>query len=393
MNGEERAKNFWKIRNKNMKREERRKTIQKIKSNGFYMSFGLIVAFVIIFAIILMHKNIAEASTTDSSAIVETSSTDSLVLSLNETKADYTSQIQYQNLTFTNVNVRENPDINSNILGEISQNTLVDVLQDEGAWIKILYNENPGYIKSEYLGTITEYKKYNSSIEKVFTNVNVRTSPSEESESITVLNTGTDVRVVKKDENGWSEILYDDQSYYIKSDYIGTEKEYKLYQDNLDKTPYSNYLAEKYGFSKDLQRYTYDLCKEFYPADPEHYYAFLLGVMQQESDLGRVRSNYNSNGTRDLGIMQVNSCNWKDLKKKGLISEYHGLTCDELQYDDYINIRAGMDEMNICVGNHGISENAYYSYNTGKHNKKGTNKNSHKVWAYYNEWCERLYQE
>ena len=52
-----------------------------------------------------------------------------------------------------------------------------------------------------------------------------------------------------------------------------------------------------------------------------------------------------------------------------------------------------MDEMNICVGNHGISENAYYSYNTGKHNKKGTNKNSHKVWAYYNEWCKRLYQE
>ena len=141
MNGEERAKNFWKIRNKNMKREERRKTIQKIKSNGFYMSFGLIVAFAIIFAIILMYKNIAEASTTDSSAIVETSSTDSLVLSLNETKADYKSQIQYQNLTFTNVNVRENPDINSNILGEISQNTLVDVLQDEGAWIKILISK------------------------------------------------------------------------------------------------------------------------------------------------------------------------------------------------------------------------------------------------------------
>ena len=308
MNGEERAKNFWKIRNKNMKREERRKTIQKIKSNGFYMSFGLIVAFVIIFVIILMHKNIAEASTTDSSAIVETSSTDSLVLSLNETKADYKSQIQYQNLTFTNVNVRENPDINSNILGEISQNTLVDVLQDEGAWIKVLYNENPGYIKSEYLGTTMEYKKYNSSIEKVFTNVNVRTSPSEESESVIVLDTGTDVRVVK-DENGWSEILYNDRSYYIKSDYVGTEKEFKLYQDNLDKTPYSNYLFEKYGFSKDLQRYTYNLCKEFYPADPEHYYAFLLGVMQQESDLGRVRSNYNSNGTRDLGIMQVNSCN------------------------------------------------------------------------------------
>ena len=98
------------------------------------------------------------------------------------------------------------------------------------------------------------------------------------------------------------------------------------------------------------------------------------------------------NGTRDLGIMQVNSCNWADLKKKGLISSYdlNSLTCDELQYNDYINIRAGMDEMNICVNKWGISQNAYYSYNTGKHKTQGTNKGSRLVWNYYTEWCKRL---
>ena len=405
MTGKERANKFWEIRRRNDRRDLKREKIRKIKENMYV----ILIAIVLIIAIGVNKK--IEASTKEASIGVENNSlltdfsqqtiysnTNTIKVDIEEveeTKVDLSSKVQYQNITFTNVNVRKNPDINSEILGEIPQNTLVDVLEDMGVWIKIIYNNDIGYIKSEYVGTMFQYKKYNSTKEKVFTGVNIRTSPSEDSESIATLDAGSDIDVIKEEENGWTQILYNDNIYYIKSDYVGNDEEYKEYQDNLDKTPYSDYLVEKYGFSKDLQKYTYNLCEEFYPADPEHYYAFLLAVMQQESDFGRDRSHYNSNGTTDLGIMQVNSCNWKELKKKGLISSYDmsTLTCDELQYDDYINIRAALDEINICVNNHGVSENAYYSYNTGRHKKKGTNKNSHKVWKYYGEWCSRLYQE
>ena len=301
--------------------------------------------------------------------------------------------IKYENITFSKVNVRAEKSVDSDIIDTIDQKIMVGVINDEGEWIKVLTpNNKTGYIKSEYIGDMLGYKKYNAVQEKVFTNVNVRTSPETSPDNIAFkLYSGKDVQVVEAGEE-WTEILYQDKSYYIASNYVGNEKEYKDYQASIDKTPYNDYLVEKWGFSKDLQKYTYDLCKEFYPQDPEHYYAFLLSVMQQESDLGRYRSHYNSNGTRDLGIMQVNSCNWADLKKKGLISSYdlNNLTCDELQYNDYINIRAGMDEMNICVNKWGISQNAYYSYNTGKHKTQGTNKGSRLVWNYYTEWCKRL---
>ena len=415
MTGEERAKKFWKIRNKNFKAKKRKKLLKKLQENYLYISLALSSSFVVLLLIIGLK---ASFSTQEVNAAIKEPltkisqeedisnhniwSADSFSSdeSISETKSsvvleiDYSKRVQYQSLTFRNTNARKEASLDSDIIAEIPQNTFVDVLEDQGNWIKVLYNGSPAYVKSDYVGTIMEYKKFNSIGKKTFTNVNVRTKPSEDSESAFVLDAGTDVNFVKN-ENGWSEILYNDQTYYIKSDYIGDEDEYKEYQANLDKTPYSTYLVEKYGFSKDLQKYTYDLCKEFYPADPEHYYALLLGMMQQESDFGRERSNYNKNGSRDLGILQVNSCNWKGLKKKGLISSYDmsTLTCDELQYNDYINIRAAMDEINICVNNHGISENAYWSYNTGKHKKKGTNSNSHKVWKYYKEWCNRLYQE
>ena len=403
MTGEERSRNFWQIRSKNIKREKRKEILKRLKDNSILIS--LAASSIIALLIVIGFGFKANPKTTVNSATIKKEPIKAVMMvnnskCMNESTStktlgiDYSKRIQYQSLTFRNINVRKSPDINSDIVSEIPQNTFVDVLEDKGDWIKILHDGSPAYVKSDYIGTIMEYKKFNSIGKKTFTNVNARTGPSEDSESAFILDAGTDVNFVKS-ENGWSEILYNDQIYYIKSDYIGDEDGYKEYQANLDKTPYSDYLIEKYGFSKDLQRYTYNLCKEFYPADPEHYYTFLLAVMQQESDFGRDRSNYNKNGSRDLGIMQVNSCNWRELKKKGLISSYDmsTLTCDELQYDDYINIRAALDEMNICVNNHGISENAYYSYNTGKHKKKSTNKNSHKVWKYYGEWCSRLYQE
>ena len=408
MTPEERAENFWKIRNRNLEAErkaKRKKAIKKkLQDNMVYIFGAVIISILILFCFGIKasmgskNENTAAVEETTIIPSVEESESrtfeNTVVTETTITEIQPTlPNVRYENITFSKVNVRAEKSVDSDIIDTIDQEIMVGVINDEGEWVKVLTPNNKiGYIKSEYIGDMLGYKKYNAVQEKVFTNVNVRTSPETSSDNIAFkLYAGKDVQVVKVGEE-WTEILYQDKSYYIASNYVGNEKEYKDYQASIDKTPYNDYLVEKWGFSKDLQKYTYDLCKEFYPSDPEHYYAFLLGVMQQESDLGRYRSHYNSNGTRDLGIMQVNSCNWADLKKKGLISSYdlNSLTCDELQYNDYINIRAGMDEMNICVNKWGISQNAYYSYNTGKHKTQGTNKGSKLVWNYYTEWCKRL---
>ncbi len=413
MTGEERQKKFWEIRNKNIearKKAEKRKLLKKkIQDNIIYIigSVSVVVLVILLFGIksSMSNNNNTKAESTASSTIEPPSITETTIEMKNNYPKNVTIEIieetqpelpkvKYENVTFTKVNVRAEKSTDSEIIETLDQRKMVNVVNDEGEWIKVLISDGRlGYIKSEYIGDELGYKRYNAIQEKVFTTVNVRTSPDKtSSDNIAFkLSEGKDVQVVNSGEE-WTEILYQNKSYFIASNYVGNEKEYKAYQASLDKTPYNDYLVEKWGFSKDLQKYTYDLCKKYYPSDPEHYYAFLLGTMQQESDLGKSRSHYNSNGTRDLGIMQVNSCNWKDLKQKGLISSYNldNLTCDELQYNDYICIRAGMEEMNICVNNWGISQNAYYSYNTGRHKTQGTNKGSNLVWGYYKEWCKRL---
>lgn len=421
MPGEERRKRAYEIRKKNLeakKKAERKKKF--MVSDRFMFIFGGIIVFLIAILLFAITSVLANRNKTSDieikESIVESSiaETDSVntTLSSQIQKVNYPKEVTfesenkeilsaepkykvlYQNLTFTKINVREKPDMGANIIGQLEQNSPVDVLNHMGDWCEILYNESPAYVKSDYIGDELGYKKYNAKQEVAFVNLNVRTSPNKDEDNVAFkLDEGEFVQVVAESENGdWVQVIQDDKLYWIAQEYVGNEQEYKAYQDSLDKTPYSDYLVSKWGFSKDLQKFLYEQCKEGYPSDPVHYYAFLLGTMQQESDLGNDRSHWNKNGSRDLGIMQVNSVNWPDLKKKGIISSYdlNSLTCDELQYNDYICIRAGMSEMNICVANHGISENAYYSYNTGKHKTKGTNTGSALVWGYYKEWCNRL---
>ena len=232
---------------------------------------------------------------------------------------------------------------------------------------------------------------------RTFNSVKVRTSPTTDSEYVTILEKNTPITVLENRTDGWSEIIMDNNIYYIYSYYIGGDEEYQTYlaeEAKKDHTPYNTELAETWGFSYNLQKYLWDSVCNYTTDDNtrQKYYCFILGVIQQESTFGKRVSNYNSNGTRDLGIMQVNSSNWSKLKKCGIISSYslYDLTCDEL-LDPYTGIKAGMYFLNQYVNNYGISEAAYYQYNTGKKNSSGSNGNSRKVYNYYKTWLEKIY--
>lgn len=224
-----------------------------------------------------------------------------------------------------------------------------------------------------------------------FANLNIRSTPSLDGEVIGNIPENGVIDNVIRLEGDWALIQYDDITGYVNSIYIGTsetKEEYLKNQQNIETQVLkcSSYLEQNYGFTPDQQLYLFNKTKEVYSntVDQLDYYYYLLAVIQRESDFKRKAYHKNSNGSTDLGLMQINSCMWKELRQNGIISSSEDL------YDPYININAGMYELNQCVAKYGLSENAYYMYNTGKSKKAGTNKNSHIVWGYFLDWKNRF---
>ena len=332
---------------------------QKLKDNKLKVLAAIYV--ILIFSIITC---VTITSKFDTEAVEEITVTD-----INETNNDAEEALADQ-------------EVNSDVeLVEEQHKEFVEIIRDESESI---------FIEKEYIDSIQ-----NNAF--TFANVNVRTSPSLDSEVLMVLDKNTYVTRLGDREDGWSEVVLNDHIYYINTYYLGTDDEYNTFLETeaaKDTTPYSDNLVNEWGFSYDLQKYLWSAVCSYTEdrAKREHYYCYLLAVMQHESSLGNDKSNYNDNGTRDLGIMQVNSSNWSTLKDAGIITTYSksNLTCDELQYNDYTGINAGMYYLNDYVGEYGISEKAYFKYNTGKSSGE-SNRNSRKVWKYYQAWLHEIY--
>ena len=135
--------------------------------------------------------------------------------------------------------------------------------------------------------------------------------------------------------------------------------------------------------STELQEYIWTRCKKA-TSDYESYYAFILGCIQHESTFRAGATHHNSNGSVDRGIMQINSSNIGKMKRAGLI------TSSEDLFDPFKCIDCGLWLMNQYIDKFGVSESAYYAYNTGRETE-GSNKNSRKVMGYMAEWKQLLF--
>ena len=92
--------------------------------------------------------------------------------------------------------------------------------QRVNGWSKVLFQNQEGYIKSEYLqmaesaagatviGTVT-----------ATTNINIRVAASETAEKLGVLAGGDTVDLIAT-ENGWCKIIYQGQIAYVKEDFV-----------------------------------------------------------------------------------------------------------------------------------------------------------------------------
>lgn len=90
---------------------------------------------------------------------------------------------------------------------------------------------------------------------------------------------------------------------------------------------------------------------EYYRIDPY----ILWSIAKIESKFNPKATNKNTNGTMDIGLMQINTIHLPELKKLGFRKEH--------LFDPKINVFAGAMILKRCFGKHGVTPNGMTCYN------------------------------
>lgn len=136
------------------------------------------------------------------------------------------------------VNIRTEPNTESEIVGKLYRGCATDILDVDGEWVKIKSGKVEGYIKTEYLAIgadaealveeyAVKYAKINT--ETLF----VRKEPSTKAKIVTMVPGGEVFTVLKEDES-WVEIIFDGdvqdadyESGFVSKDYVEIEVKFQ----------------------------------------------------------------------------------------------------------------------------------------------------------------------
>lgn len=171
------------------------------------------------------------------------------------------------------------------------------------------------------------------------------------------------------------------EDYYIAADILEQQR-VEVGKGPEYKEPEFIY-SEKVPLKREVQEYIWNKCKEATDDYVEYYY-FMLGAIELESTFRANVTHNNGDGSIDRGLCQINSKNIKKMKSQGLIN------CTDDLFDIYKNIDCGFAIMNPFIETFGVTEAAYYGYNTGVEKKNGSNKNSRAVMRNMAAWKDIL---
>ncbi|NGU43028.1 SH3 domain-containing protein [Clostridium perfringens] len=136
----------------------------------------------------------------------------------------------------SSLNVREGASTSSKVIGSLSGNTKVTIIEEEGAFYKIEYKGSHGYVAKEYVKDVTESNNSNqgtqtpekpsnpestekTGIVNVSSSLNVRSSASTSSKVIGSLSGNTKVTIVGE-EGSFYKIEYKGSHGYVAKEYI-----------------------------------------------------------------------------------------------------------------------------------------------------------------------------
>lgn len=130
------------------------------------------------------------------------------------------------------INVRSEPSTKGDIIGKIEEEERVFRFETSNGWSKIWYKNEIGYISNQYLGSahIETFDLYEDVDEVVYAghDVNIRIVPSSNAPAVGKLKQGESVRRIGIGQNGWSQVIYKNQLFFINSLYLDTDPNFQI---------------------------------------------------------------------------------------------------------------------------------------------------------------------
>lgn len=140
----------------------------------------------------------------------------------------------YKNLGIANVdnnlNVRKGAGETSSLVGKMPKDSACEILGQEGEWSKIKSGKVEGYVKTEFLFIGSEARVKAMDLVSIYAVVHadalrVRLEPSTEASIYTLVAQGEMLEYVKTLDNGWVEIMLDDETVYVSGEYVDLEEQ------------------------------------------------------------------------------------------------------------------------------------------------------------------------
>ena len=126
------------------------------------------------------------------------------------------------------LNLRQSPDTGSQVLTTANSGECIVVLGSENDWYKVSYNLQTGYMSADYISVATAENAELGYGVVTGSGVNLRSGPDTSYNRVATASQGEKCYIIGVN-NGWYKVLYNNQTCYIRSDFL-----------SLTEVPYEN---------------------------------------------------------------------------------------------------------------------------------------------------------
>ena len=128
----------------------------------------------------------------------------------------------------TGLNLRQSPDTGSQVLTTANSGECIVVLGSENGWYEVSYNLQIGYMSADYINVATAENAELGYGVVTGSGVNLRSGPDTSYNRVATASQGEKCYIIGVN-NGWYKVLYNNQTCYIRSDFL-----------SLTEVPYEN---------------------------------------------------------------------------------------------------------------------------------------------------------
>lgn len=137
------------------------------------------------------------------------------------TNSNESSQTTTMLCNTNTLNIRKGPSTSESVIGHLNKSAKVTVVEKlNNNWSKIRFNNQFGYVSSQYLSAIVSTSVANNFMKCDTYMLNVRKGPSASENIVGNLRNGDKVEIVYHLNSGWTRIKFNNQFAYVSTTYL-----------------------------------------------------------------------------------------------------------------------------------------------------------------------------